>query len=298
MELVQSFAPVASNPFDGKEAEAPAAAAPAATADWDALPHDVRGLILDYVAAGSVVDFVSLSSCSRAWRYAAESKAQAAPELQRLRAAWAEERSFERRDKRQRRQVFQRAFGRKVRAHACYVVTLLLTAAFGLACVAGAAAGMHVLFTAGSPLVPPTPNCTAAAPNVTCCTGAANVTCCTAGQAEPLRGSAFAVSFFWIFYGSGFAILAVCGLYVELNVRRREAYGTTLDIFALGVSILLIFLGFLGLFAIAPAWHYLGAVPRVCVDPSYRASYQSFIVAATGLFFFFFVCEFSLSPSY
>jgi hypothetical protein len=282
MELVQSFAAAASNPFSGPEDAASATAAAAAPPpNWDALPHDVRGLVLDYVAAGSVMDFVSLSSCSRAWRYASQAKAQTAAEVGRLRAAHLAERSFGRGDRRRRRQVLRRAVRRKVRADACYVVALALMAAFGLACLAGAAAGMHVLFAAGSPdpAPPLLPNCT----NGTAAAASqGNATCCAEGETEPLRGSAFAVAFFWMAYGAGFAVLASCGLFVELNIRHRGAYDSPLDVLALTSGCLLLVVGVLGLFAIAPAWFFLGQVPVECVDPGYRSSFSGFVIGATG----------------
>jgi uncharacterized membrane-anchored protein len=80
-----------------------------------------------------------------------------------------------------------------------------------------------------------------------------------------------------MFYGAGFAVLAACGLSVELDISRRDAYVT-----ALGLGVLLVLIGVLGLFAVVPAWYFLGAVPTLCVQTSYRASYSSFIIGATG----------------
>ncbi len=162
------------NPFD-TDASGVEEGAALASVDWDKLPHDVKGLILDHVA-DNTADFVALSSCSRAWRYAAHNKTQKGRSLEDLRKAYVAERSFAKRDKEQRKRIVKRGVGRRIKSEAGQIVFFLILLVFALANMCGPSVGMHQFYTL-SPAVPASPSN---------CTAGVNVTCCTEGQTDPL----------------------------------------------------------------------------------------------------------------
>jgi hypothetical protein len=154
----------------------PARAEASSHCDWDTLPADVMGLILDLAAANATRDYIALSATSKAWRRARRRGLQGR-RMESLELAFHEEKSFAKRSEAQRKQLMARARGLRLKQKFWYILTVALLLVFGLGCVIGAALGFHVFWvtTPSADVSLLGLNCSAA-PNATNPTFSSNMT--------------------------------------------------------------------------------------------------------------------------
>ncbi len=229
MKLVASFPYTAVNPFDN---DPDASSSSPSVADWDNLPPDIKGMILDMVAASSPTDFVNLSSCSKAWRYASLTKTrQAGGKMHQLKNAFSVERSFVQRNRATRERVLkvksketgffdwlgsffffffffffftycnflQKAKELKLRDDACYLCFIFFFLLMGSLCVLSGALGFHFLVAAASPISSNSSLylCGNATSNSTF-NSTSNSCCVSPEAAEPLKNCSIGISLFWL----------------------------------------------------------------------------------------------------
>ena len=301
------FADTTSLPSVSVAAEASAGSARAsvtlARPNWDALPPDVMGIIIDLAAANATRDYIALTAVSKAWRRARR-KGPQGRRIESLEIAFHEEKSFAKRSEVQRKQLMARARGLRRRQKCDTLVITIILLVYGLGCIIGGALGFHYFFASVSSadvslagfncsqnvtqinanlnltnIDQNQTNLIAANQNFTSLN--ASVCSCVAGQSEPLRTTSFVLSFFWLWYGLG--ILLMCALAIADLCPNVVALSESLLMVIFTVGCFVFVIAYISMIAFVPAWYYmLGGLRRECIDDGYYTRFYMFLSAFTA----------------
>lgn len=264
---------------------------------WDALPPDLKGLILDCCV--TTRDFVALSSVSKAWRYAAQTKSLLRGphlrQLEELRQKNNNEDTFAEHNHATQKLFRRRALRFRCRARSEMVCGAVVLAVFGALLLM---AGLFGAILYGAPALPLAANvtdvqnnCSGATSSSTsdlpsfCFFSCVNTTLPFAPYSSPsayvnsLRSSLIAMSVSWLALGTSVALIS---LYLVYEAFCSVFYGNLLNN-VVWAMIIILFLASLFLFwTIIPIWYFATRPEtRMCTSTDYFESMWQYAIFST-----------------